>query len=167
MAARQWLRWVLVGRKTGLRSKVRRALGLFTWLDRDATSSTASQPPQEQAPPTPRPAPAPPSSEESLDGWVRVLGVEEVPAGSVVEVLVGERPVAVANVDGTFLAVDGTCPHAGGPLGDGVLDGAVLTCPWHGWGWDLRTGRSTVDEDQVVETVPLKVSGGGLWIAAP
>ena len=106
----------------------------------------------------------PEPGEESLEGWVRVLDLDDVPPGSVVEVLVGERPVAVANVDGTVLAVDGTCPHAGGPLGDGVLDGGVLTCPWHGWGWDLRTGRSTVDEGQSVATLPVKISSRGVWI---
>lgn len=162
MAARRWLRWVLVGRRTGLRSKVRRALGLFTWLDREAKAG----PPAPEAEPISPPTTPAPSTPESLDGWVRVLDVEEVSPGSVVEVLVGERPVAVANVDGTFLAVDGTCPHAGGPLGDGVLDGGVLTCPWHGWGWDLRTGVSTVDASQAVQTVAVKVSAGGVWVEA-
>jgi nitrite reductase/ring-hydroxylating ferredoxin subunit len=52
--------------------------------------------------------------------------------------------VAIANVDGTLHAIDGLCPHQGGPLGTGELCGTVLTCPWHGWQFDVTTGRHRV-----------------------
>jgi nitrite reductase/ring-hydroxylating ferredoxin subunit len=54
------------------------------------------------------------------------------------------RMVAIANVDGTLHAIDGLCPHQGGPLGTGGLCGTVLTCPWHGWQFDVTTGRHQV-----------------------
>jgi len=50
------------------------------------------------------------------------------------------RPVALFNVDGEIFALDNTCPHAGGPLGEGTLDGEIVTCPWHGWKFNVRTG---------------------------
>ncbi len=62
--------------------------------------------------------------------------------------------VALANVSGEFHAIDGLCPHQGGPLGTGALCGAVLTCPWHGWQFDVATGRhchSKVVRQQVYE----------------
>ena len=52
----------------------------------------------------------------------------------------GER-VAVFNVDGTYYAIDYAWPHSGGPLSEGAIKGSTVTCPWHGAGFDLRTGR--------------------------
>ena len=54
---------------------------------------------------------------------------------------VGERSLAVFNVGGTYHCIDNTCCHKGGPLGDGELDGAVVTCPWHGWRYDVTSGK--------------------------
>ena len=58
--------------------------------------------------------------------------------GTVVE-LSGAR-IAIFNVDGTFYAMDDTCTHAGGPLSEGELDGTVVTCPWHGATFEVKTG---------------------------
>jgi nitrite reductase/ring-hydroxylating ferredoxin subunit len=146
---------VVVGRRDGLRAWLRARLGVLTWLDRRRESSA----------PAPAPAPAPtPAAEQPPAGWIRVADASEVGPGEVLEVLAGDRPIAVANVDGALYAVDGTCPHAGGPLGDGHLDGAVLTCPWHGWSWDVKSGRSLVDESARVATVPVRVLDGGVWV---
>lgn len=76
--------------------------------------------------------------------WIAVAAVAECPPGRSIERVVGERMVAIANVDGTLHAIDGLCPHQGGPLGTGTLCGAVLTCPWHGWPFDVTTGRHRV-----------------------
>ena len=62
--------------------------------------------------------------------------------------------VAVCNVAGTLYAIDGICPHSGGPLGHGALDGPILTCPFHGWEFDCRTGRSSADEDLKLRHLP-------------
>ena len=73
--------------------------------------------------------------------WIDVADVAECPPGASIERVVGGAMVAIANVDGTLHAIDGLCPHQGGPLGTGVLCGTVLTCPWHGWQFDVTTGR--------------------------
>jgi nitrite reductase (NADH) small subunit len=71
---------------------------------------------------------------------VKVANVSELPPGTGRQVEAGGRAVAVFNVDGTIHAIDGTCTHRGGPLGEGELDGTVVTCPWHGGQFDVTTG---------------------------
>ncbi len=53
------------------------------------------------------------------------------------------RTIVVHNVDGEFFATSSQCPHQGGPLGDGIVDGKTVTCPWHAWQFDLVTGEAT------------------------
>jgi nitrite reductase (NADH) small subunit len=76
-----------------------------------------------------------------MNDWIAIADAGECPPGRSIERVAGGRMVAVANVDGTLHAIDGLCPHQGGPLGTGVLCGTVLTCPWHGWQFDVATGR--------------------------
>lgn len=72
--------------------------------------------------------------------WIKVAEAKEVaPACGKVVTVLGETVVLFA-VDGDVCAIDNTCPHQGGPLGEGVLDGDVVTCPWHGWRYNVRTG---------------------------
>jgi nitrite reductase (NADH) small subunit len=72
---------------------------------------------------------------------VPLIDVASVPSGSSVEVVADGKVFAVFNVDGTFHVLDGICPHAGGPLGKGKLQGNIVTCPWHGWQFDVSTGQ--------------------------
>ncbi len=75
--------------------------------------------------------------------------------------------IALFEVEGTLHAVDGICPHAGGPLGHGMLSGCRVTCPWHGLQLDVTTGEHglagyppqtrfpvTVEEDDVFVELP-------------
>ena len=73
---------------------------------------------------------------------VRVAGSEEIPPGHARVVEVAGRSIAVCNVDGRYYGVDNECPHRGGPLGEGDLEGTVLACPWHAWRWDVTTGAN-------------------------
>ncbi len=72
--------------------------------------------------------------------WLRIASAAECPPGTSIERVIGGRVVALANVAGAWHAIDGLCPHQGGPLGTGRLCGTVLTCPWHGWQFDVTTG---------------------------
>ncbi len=54
---------------------------------------------------------------------------------------VGDHEIVLTNVDGEFYAVDNACPHTGGPLADGELNGPMLECPWHFAVFDVRTGE--------------------------
>jgi nitrite reductase/ring-hydroxylating ferredoxin subunit len=73
--------------------------------------------------------------------WIDIAAVEECPPGASIERVVEGQMVALANVSGVFHAIDGLCPHQGGPLGTGALCGTTLTCPWHGWQFDVVDGR--------------------------
>jgi nitrite reductase/ring-hydroxylating ferredoxin subunit len=74
---------------------------------------------------------------------VRVAGVGDIGPGEKRVVDAGGRAVALFNVEGRYYAIDNACPHRGGPLADGDLEGAVIACPWHAWRWDVRTGANT------------------------
>ena len=76
--------------------------------------------------------------------FVGVARVGEVPPGQMRRVEVDGRDVALVNLAGTFYAIDNNCPHNGGPLARGSLDTCAghVTCPWHAWTWDVRTGQA-------------------------
>jgi len=71
---------------------------------------------------------------------VRVASLAEVPPGTGRQVQVSGRALAIYNLEGIMHAIDGTCTHRGGPLGEGALVGNVVTCPWHGARFDVTTG---------------------------
>jgi nitrite reductase (NADH) small subunit len=73
--------------------------------------------------------------------WLDALPLADLPDGGVAEVVVGDAVVALVRVGLAVHALDGVCSHQGGPLGRGKLEGCVLTCPWHGWQYDVATGR--------------------------
>ena len=72
---------------------------------------------------------------------IEVAKLRDVPPGTCRQVNAAGRPVAVFNVNGTIYAIHGTCTHRGGPLGEGDLDGSVVTCPWHGAQFEVTTGQ--------------------------
>src|SRR5215813_1712824 len=99
--------------------------------------------------------------------YVKVGLLSRVPAGSVIEASVGEKRYAICNVDGQIHALAGTCPHRGGPLGQGAVNGGNLTCPWHAWEFDCRTGTNDYDPAVRVATFPVRVLGDDILIDIP
>jgi nitrite reductase (NADH) small subunit len=97
-------------------------------------------------------------------GRVRVASVGDVPAGQGLVVEVAGRSLALFNVDGTFYAIDNTCLHRGGPLGDGELEGRVVTCPWHAWRWDVATGVNVNNPAVKVACFPVSVERGEVFV---
>ena len=97
----------------------------------------------------------------------RVAAVEDVPPGTGRESIAGGRVVALYNVEGEFHALDGICPHAGGPLGKGRLVGAVVTCPWHGWQFDVTTGRHGLNPNLTHAGFPVTVRDGEVFVELP
>jgi nitrite reductase (NADH) small subunit len=96
--------------------------------------------------------------------WIRIASVHDCPPGSARELLAGQRIVALFNVDGQFFALDGLCPHQGGPLGRGTLCGARVCCPWHGWQFDVRTGQHGASPQLCHTTLPLRQEGDDLFV---
>ena len=73
---------------------------------------------------------------------IKVAEVGDLPVGEGRVIEAEGRTLALFNVDGTFYAIDNTCPHRGGPLGEGDLQGRYAICPWHAWRWDVTTGSN-------------------------
>jgi nitrite reductase (NADH) small subunit len=94
------------------------------------------------------------------DGFVPVARVEEVPPGTVTTVYAGEEPITLAHCHGGFYAVQAECIHLQGPLGEGHLEDCVLTCPWHGWQYDVRTGQNEFDRAIQLRTYDVQVKDG-------
>ena len=95
---------------------------------------------------------------------VRVAGAGELGPGEGRVVDVEGRSVALFNVDGRYYAIDNTCPHRGGPLGEGDLDGAVVACPWHAWRWDVTTGANVNNPAVKLPCYPVTEEGGGIFV---
>ena len=95
---------------------------------------------------------------------VRVAAVADVPVGTGRVVEAGGRPLALFNVDGTFHALDNACPHRGGPLGEGDLDGPIVVCPWHAWRWDVTTGVNANNPAVTVARLPVRVEAGEVFV---
>jgi nitrite reductase (NADH) small subunit len=102
--------------------------------------------------------------QEEWMAFVKVAALKDVPERSAIHVELREGAVAICNIDGTLHAMDGICPHSGGPLGHGTLDGTTLVCPFHAWGFDCVTGESDVDDGLKQATYPLKVENGEVWV---
>jgi len=98
--------------------------------------------------------------------FVRVASASEIPVGQGRMFEVQGRQVAVFNVGGgQFHAIDNVCEHQGGPLAEGELDGCIVTCPWHGWTYDVRSGASPDDPDTSVQQFSVKIEGGDVFVA--
>lgn len=97
--------------------------------------------------------------------FVRVAAVDDVPPGSGKVVQAGGRLLALFNVAGAFYVLDNTCLHRGGPVGEGDLEGVVVTCPWHGFQYDVTTGRNVFDPEVGLETFPVRVTDGDVEVA--
>ena len=96
--------------------------------------------------------------------FVRAAKAADVGAGTIREVPVGSTMVALANVEGSFYAISNTCLHRGGPLGQGALDGKTLTCPWHGWQFDVTTGKASMNPTTGVACYPTEVRGDEVFV---
>ncbi len=73
--------------------------------------------------------------------WVRVTPCENIPPREGRAAAIGDREIALFNLGDRFLALDNRCPHAGGPLCDGIVTGVSVVCPLHAWKVDLESGR--------------------------
>jgi nitrite reductase/ring-hydroxylating ferredoxin subunit len=95
----------------------------------------------------------------------RVLHRDSLPIGKLAYVDVEGLPIAIANVNGIIYAFGDSCRHEGGPLSAGALIEGTVTCPWHGWTYDVRTGKSIVPPIGIrVPTYPVVVEGDDIFV---
>src|SRR2546427_5315499 len=97
--------------------------------------------------------------------FVKVANLSDLGPGSSMTVEANGKAVALFNVDGAVYALDNTCLHRGGPLGEGFLEGDVVTCPWHMWEYKVKTGENLRDSNIKVASYPVQVEGGDIKVA--
>ena len=95
----------------------------------------------------------------------KVATKADLPPGTGKVVEFGGKTIALFNCDGTFYAIDNTCKHRGGPLGEGSLSGTTVTCPWHGWEYDVTTGKCSMDASIAVQKFAVRVEGDDLLVS--
>jgi nitrite reductase/ring-hydroxylating ferredoxin subunit len=96
--------------------------------------------------------------------WIKLTTIDELPAGSLIEVERDGAIYALCNVNGDMRAISGVCPHQGGPLGQGVLNGETISCPWHMWEFHSGTGACTFNEKISVPVFPVRVDGSDILV---
>ena len=96
--------------------------------------------------------------------FLRTARKDEIPAGTIREFQVEGTTLALANVGGKFYAINNTCLHRGGPLAEGQMNGSVLTCPWHGWQYDVTNGTVVGNPGVGVESYTVEVRGNDIFV---
>jgi nitrite reductase (NADH) small subunit len=80
------------------------------------------------------------------------------------EMLINGRVIAVFRTSESFFAVDGMCAHQGGPIAQGELDGKCVTCPWHGWQYDLTDGTNLLTRKKMLDCFAVEIREGSVWV---
>jgi nitrite reductase (NADH) small subunit len=101
--------------------------------------------------------------------WVRITEMENIPLREGRSVNVAGREIAIFNLGDRFLAVDGRCPHMGGPLAEGIVTGTTVVCPLHAWKVDLESGavKNSASPVPCIEAFPTRVEAGVVLIEVP
>ena len=155
------------GRPNGIRARLRALAG------RDGERQTSGNRPPAARAATHAPEPAeralalpmePPRDVTPPDGYEVVLHKDALEPGRIIDIIIGGTSIAVANVEGSFHAIASACPHADGPLGEGHVEGCTVTCPYHGWRFDLTTGECSTVPGKRVRTYPVQLVGNAVCV---
>lgn len=100
-----------------------------------------------------------------MSEWFKLCRRADLPAeGAAKEFPVQDKTLCVAVIDGKPLALDNVCPHRGGPLAEGTIEGGKVVCPWHQWEFDLATGAATDGSDSKAQSYTLRESGDDVLV---
>ncbi|MCF6169575.1 MAG: Rieske (2Fe-2S) protein [Bacteroidales bacterium] len=96
--------------------------------------------------------------------WYKVLNSkDELPENRVTTVSAGHKQIALSHFEGKICALNNSCPHQGGPLGEGSIENGILRCPWHGWDYHPCTGKAPGFDDGV-EAYKVKEENGAIFV---
>lgn len=98
--------------------------------------------------------------------WVKVAKISDIEEGAGKTVIANGKEIAVFKKDDAVYAMENSCPHRGGPLGEGYVDGLDVTCPWHAWSFDLKTGECRTMPEFKQPVFPAKMEGEDVWVDA-
>ncbi|HZR03960.1 MAG TPA: Rieske 2Fe-2S domain-containing protein [Burkholderiales bacterium] len=96
--------------------------------------------------------------------WAYAIDEDALEEGHGTTVHINGNAIALFRVEDQFFAIANACPHRGGPLGSGDVEGFTVTCPWHGWCWDMRTGHNTRQPNSAVACFDVKVEDGRVFV---
>ena len=96
--------------------------------------------------------------------FLDIASTLDIPLGRVKAFQAGESKVAVAHTNEGFFDLDNSCPHRGGPLGEGDVIANEVVCPWHLWGFDMKSGLCAGNPDIHVATHELKIEGNRILV---
>jgi nitrite reductase (NADH) small subunit len=96
--------------------------------------------------------------------FLRTAKKDEIPPGTIREFDIDGKNIALANVEGKLFAINNVCLHRGGPLGEGELEGQVVVCPWHGWKYDVTTGKLTTNPTVGVQCYAVEIRGDDIYV---
>lgn len=107
------------------------------------------------------------TGDNPMQRFVKLATLDELPVGSAREVEFEGRVYALFNVNGVISAIDGICPHQGGPLAEGHMHGTTVTCPWHGWQFDVQTGKTPLGPKIKQTIYEVKIDDRDVLVAVP
>ena len=159
------LKTLLVGRPDGIRAKLRglqrsdKPASPGTWPAETPEERQSSgvnvggknpmEPPRDVTPP---------------EGFEVAMHVDALSDGELTEVIMGGTAIAICRLGDEYHAMSNVCPHAGGPIGDGSLEGDKVTCPYHGWRFDVKTGASSVNPDVKLPIFDVAIEGNAVCV---
>lgn len=146
----------VLGRPNGVRERLRHLFG------RERVWSHVEEPSSDE-----RASPETAGGAEggAPNGFVYAAEEKEVMETGLLEVNVSGVSLCLVMAKGVFYAVDNDCPHAHSPLSDGEINGDTLTCPLHGWQFDLKTGHCAVSEQFVLNRYDVRAQSGSIYVA--
>jgi nitrite reductase/ring-hydroxylating ferredoxin subunit len=100
------------------------------------------------------------------DPWIDVASSTDLPDGRAIEVLVDGIVVAVFRDQQKLFALDGMCAHQGGPIAKGHVANGCVTCPWHGWQYELASGIQTMNRQPLMQTYEVRERDGRIEVQA-
>ena len=99
-----------------------------------------------------------------MPNFVKVASMSDLKPGAAMTVVAEGKEIAIYNVGGKIFATNNTCLHQGGPLGEGILEGEVISCPWHMWEYNVCTGEKVGFSSIKLATYPVEVDGADIKV---
>jgi nitrite reductase (NADH) small subunit len=103
-----------------------------------------------------------------LMDWIEIGRLTDIPRRGARCLRTPSGPIAIfRTMDDRVYALEDRCPHKGGPLSQGIVHGAEVTCPLHAWVFSLETGQAQGADEGRVRTIPLNLVDGRIFMADP
>ncbi len=101
-----------------------------------------------------------------MSDWVKVASESDILDGGCTQVEYGGEPLALFNIAGTITAIHNTCLHRGGPLAEGEVNGDIVTCPWHGWQYDVKSGECKTNPAVSLRNYQVTIEDGEVLVSS-